>query len=169
MDNPRWRPETQRALAAALLEELDEALRAERVELAARLAGPAEGAAKRSQDPQILSLAQAKLKVVRDLETALAAILPAFKILAEKPDDPEACLTAGRFYCFTKGDWDRGLPLLAKGGDPALKALAARELSRPDGASDQFALANAWWDQAETEKRSALAESRLRDHAAFGY
>ncbi|MBI3877243.1 MAG: hypothetical protein HY300_15015, partial [Verrucomicrobia bacterium] len=44
--------------------------------------------------------------------------------LAITPDDPGANLAVGQFLCFVKGDWESGLPLLAKSDDNVLKTLA---------------------------------------------
>ena len=48
--------------------------------------------------------------------------------LAKDPKDPQANLVVGRYLCFTKGDWKKGLPLLALGSDETLKGLAEQEL-----------------------------------------
>ena len=82
--------------------------------------------------------------------------------LKTAPDDPDACLAVGRWYCFYQGDWDEGLKLLAKGSDDALKSLAAEELaSKPSKAEERVARGDAWWDLAE--KAAGKAQGR---HAA---
>ena len=52
--------------------------------------------------------------------------------LKSSPDDPDANLAAGRFYCLTRGDFARGLPMLAKGSDPALKAAIIDEATKTE-------------------------------------
>jgi hypothetical protein len=37
--------------------------------------------------------------------------------LSQNPNDPDICLEAGSYFCFKAHDWDRGLPVLAKGSD----------------------------------------------------
>src|SRR5258706_6184202 len=54
------------------------------------------------------------------------------KILEKNSDDQEAALQLGRHLCFVKGDWEAGLPLLAKGKDKALADLAQFELAIGD-------------------------------------
>ncbi|MBC7853553.1 MAG: hypothetical protein IAF94_08965 [Pirellulaceae bacterium] len=73
----------------------------------------------------------------------------------------------GTFYCFLKGDWKSGLPLLAEGGDGPVNQLAADELSNPTEPEDQLKLADAWWAQAEGSK--GLRVSRIRQQAALWY
>jgi len=75
----------------------------------------------------------------------------ALAALEKNPDHPEANLAAGRYACFTEGKWDEGLPMLAKGSDPALQAVAKQELANPSDALSQVALADAWWAAAESE------------------
>jgi hypothetical protein len=71
--------------------------------------------------------------------------------LAKNPNDPEANLQVGRRYCIRRDDWQRGLPLLAKGGDPGLRALAEAELSGSQTPADRIQLADAWWNAAASE------------------
>ncbi len=91
------------------------------------------------------------------------AISAAEEKLKTAPDDPEACLTLGRWYCFQQDDWDEGLKLLAKGSDDALKSLAAEELaSRPSKAEDKVARGDAWWESAEKAAGKTKAAMRRR-------
>jgi formylglycine-generating enzyme required for sulfatase activity len=91
---------------------------------------------------------------------------PVLAKLQSSPDDPAANLEAGRYYCCVRGDWAKGLPLLAKGSDAALKAAAAADLANPTEAAAQFALANQWWEAA---KGTAAAADSLRDRAGTWY
>ncbi len=96
------------------------------------------------------------------------ALQTAQQRLKTAPDDPDACLTVGRWSCFYQGDWDGGLKLLAKGSDDALKSLAAEELaSKPTKAEARLARADAWWDVAESAK--GVPRSALRRRAAHWY
>ena len=88
--------------------------------------------------------------------------------LKTKPDDPDACLAVGRWHCFSQGDWEAGLPLLAKGSDAALKSLAAEELaSTPSKSEDKIARGDAWWDAAE--KAVGKAKNAMRWRAGYWY
>jgi len=73
--------------------------------------------------------------------------------LEAEPDNAEAHLAVGRWYCYFKDDWQRGLPHLAKGSDAALAAVARRELGAPPAeAADQIALGDAWWNLANNRR-----------------
>ncbi|MGA2622137.1 MAG: formylglycine-generating enzyme family protein, partial [Thermoguttaceae bacterium] len=121
--------------------------------------------------------AQAELEAIKSAQTALAdcakglqqvrheheVILAAQEKLKTDPDDADACLAVGRWYCFYEGDWDEGLKLLAKGSDDALKSLAAEELaSKPAKAEDKVARGDAWWDLGEKATGKTKAAMRRR-------
>jgi hypothetical protein len=73
------------------------------------------------------------------------AVKAARERLKQTPDDPEANTTVGRYQCFMQGDWDRGLPMLVKGSDRALKDTATKDLANPADVKDQLAVADTWW------------------------
>lgn len=77
----------------------------------------------------------------------------ATKTLETDPADQAANLELGRFYCLAKGDWDQGLPRLAKGPakDP-LPPLAAKLVAQRGDVAAQMALADGWWSLAEKER-----------------
>jgi len=90
-----------------------------------------------------LTDSQNAARLAADFEAAQAR-------LADLPDDPAAHLTAGRYYCFLKGDWKTGLPHLAKGSDAKLQALAQQEVAAKSPAADQrVAIADGWWDEGQ--------------------
>ena len=53
--------------------------------------------------------------------------------------------------CFNTNHWETGLPYLAKSADPQLKEIAQRDLANPADAAAMAALADAWWDFADTK------------------
>ena len=89
------------------------------------------------------------------------------KKLREQPDDAAASATAGRYLCLVRGDWEKGIPRLAKGSDQALRQLAERESQRPTGAAEQLALGSAWWKAAEAAESPAREQMLLRAGAWY--
>ncbi len=87
--------------------------------------------------------------------------------LEKSPDDSEANLTVGRWFCFCKQDWTAGLPLLAKGSDEKLKLLAEQDIKAPTESDERVKLADAWWDLAQ--KESGLARDSIHLHAGNIY
>ena len=75
--------------------------------------------------------------------------------LKANANDPAANLELGRYYALLKHRWDKALPLLARGGDAVLQALARQDLANPDKAAGQVALADAWWERSLAEKEPA--------------
>jgi hypothetical protein len=134
---------------------------------AVRAAAMAEPVARGSRDPALVSAASAQsTEYLRAQKDAVRA-----KGVQERVDANRATaedyLMLGEFLCFTKGDWARGLPLLAKSSNAGLKELAMREGTAAADAAAQRELANAWWDLAE--KNKGLRRGRMRRHAAAFY
>ncbi|HWE01613.1 MAG TPA: hypothetical protein VG326_04325 [Tepidisphaeraceae bacterium] len=86
-----------------------------------------------------------RLKAAEMLAGEFERVRPSMTKLKTTPDDPQANLAVGKFYCFSKHDWDRGLQMLARGSDPRLKDLARQDLVEPSDALAQYALAGQWW------------------------
>ena len=86
----------------------------------------------------------------------------ALSALEDKPTDPQANLAAGRHLCFVKGDWRRGVPMLALGSDAPLKAAAIKDLRGANSADEQAAIGDAWWDLAEARQGEERDTLRLR-------
>jgi hypothetical protein len=160
-------PEEQAALASASLALADEAVAADQYDAASGLAVKAESAARLAKDAPLLAQASAHRKEIDALRAAWAAVKADAKTLETRPDDPAACLAVGRFLCFTKGDWERGLPMLAKGSDAALKAVSEQDLAAPAAADAQVALADGWWDAAV--KGASSSKARLQERAVHWY
>jgi hypothetical protein len=109
------------------------------------------------QSREVGLLRDTRERVARDLEK-----------LKSSPDDPSANATVGRYFCFVKGDWARGLPMLAKGSDAALKALAGQEAGGNVSGEAAVALADAWW-AASVKQTDSLARAATAKHAAALY
>jgi hypothetical protein len=72
------------------------------------------------------------------------------------------------YYCFGKGDWDRGVPMLALGSDSLLKSVARKELLEDcSSVADQVSLGDAWYDLAQT--KTGFAKSAIHRRAIHWY
>jgi len=136
---------------------VDEALRADDFRLALDLVNAATDAVAEERDLSVRRELAARTtergKEVRRLKLNFDNdVAPALALLAENPDDPAANETAGRWYCFSVDHWSKGLPLLAKGADAELAALAQRDAAGSDDPMQQKALGDAWWDLAQGER-----------------
>ncbi len=92
----------------------------------------------------------------------------AMAVLAEKPGDPAASLTVGRYWCFHRGEWDKGLTHLADGGDEDLSKLAKRELFPPAQPSLLMESGDGWLAQASKQTDPSI-KLRLTARALQGY
>lgn len=123
--------------------------------------------ARLAKDFKLAKSAAELLTEAAEIETYFAAIRPALAKLPVSPDDSAANLAVGQYRCFYQGDWDLGLPLLAKGSDADLKSLAAEDLSRPDSADQQIALGDRWFQRSTEADATVQKHQQLR--AAFWY
>jgi outer membrane biosynthesis protein TonB len=88
--------------------------------------------------------------------------------LVKDPRHAQSNLVVGRYLCFTKADWRKGLPLLLLASDASLQRLAEQELkSPPTQPNDQLALADGWWEIAMGCRRSQM--NTIKTHAGQWY
>jgi hypothetical protein len=152
-------------LAESALSLAGEALDADNFAAADKLLAAAAGAAAKSEVPPLAARVKQRAVEVADARKAFAAIKP----LLDRADagDEKAIAEVGKYYCLVKGNFDRGLPLLAKSGDAALKALAQRDLARPKEPRQQVDLAEDWLQLAE--RSAGLAQRQALRRAYFWY
>jgi hypothetical protein len=154
--------ETAAALFDAAMKLCDEAMTHDDFALAERFDKTAAAAGRKTRDPDQNRLAQARQKEIEQKKTRFAVVQKALDTLASEAAGhhvlmvDEANLVAGQWYCFTKGDWGKGLPMLAKGSRDDLAGLARQDLAAtrarvPGDAKQQIALADAWWSLGEKE------------------
>ena len=148
--------------AAAILED---AIRTNDFESAAKAAEAGRKLA--GSDVALAARLAARAKEAAEMKARFVKAAKAFDALEKNPEDPAANLEAGEFCCFAKGDWELGLPMLAKGGEGPLAALARKDLEGAEEPAPQAALGDAWWDLAEKQKGELKA--RYADRAADWY
>jgi carbohydrate binding protein with CBM4/9 domain len=115
-------------------------------------AGDAERAAVKAQDPALALAARDKKRELALLKREYEKVRPADQRLSSDPSDAAASDAMGRFYCFVKGDWSKGMALLSKSEDAFLKGLSDKEAS-----GGALAAGDAWWTgYAEVEVKGGL-------------
>ncbi|WP_168215689.1 DUF1559 family PulG-like putative transporter [Roseimaritima ulvae] len=92
----------------------------------------------------------------------------ALATLRANPGDRQAAEEVGRFLCFVKGDWQAGLPLLAKSEQDMLKALAAADLAGQDSPQEILAIADRWWELSDRTTQGVFRQA-CRDRAVMWY
>ena len=140
----------------------EEALAAERFELAERFANAAANNYhalrwNRRGSGNIVNY------VRKCAEAQRQAAADARERLQTEPDDPQAHAAIGLHMCFPAGNWAEGAKHLEKSADARLVALVRDELAPPQDARGQLALADAWWSAAlEPERADQRAPFILR-------
>lgn len=137
-------PEGFEALARQYSGLADEAIASDKFEAALKALGKASAVAQNAKSIPLFNEMRSKGQRVQAMQREYSAATTALKTVNEKPDDPAANLTVGKYICFAKEAWDVGLPYLAKGSDAALKAIAEKELAKPKNEDEQVVLAEAW-------------------------
>jgi len=135
---------------------------ADQYDTALRLCEAARSSAQRAKLFPLAKELTAQIEEIKRQQVQSEEYRKALRVLEDKPTDPAANLAAGRHLCFVKGNWDRGVPMLALGSDTVLKAAAIKDLRGASSAEEQVAIGDAWWDLAETKQGEERDTLRLR-------
>lgn len=160
-------PDAVDALARAAIKIAREAIDADDLKAALKSLGVASSLARKAKNRSLTAEVTTLQQSARDKEKESKEMAAITAKLSEAPSDPDACLEAGRFFCFKADDWERGLPLLAKGSATDLSRLAVAELNASQTPEAVLALGDAWWDWADDER--SLAKTAATAHAADLY
>lgn len=155
-------PTERREVAELALSLVETAVNAKRFEDAIKLLDLAEGLAVRVRDTDLRDRVRGISEEVKGMQQAWKAIQPSLETLQTSPDDADANLACGRYFCFVAGDWQRGLPMLIKGSDQALAEVARQDRSNPLGPQDQQQLGDVWWKLGETQRGSKRVDCQVR-------
>ena len=160
-------PKHHKAVAEQAASLMEDAMVADDYPMAGQLAQTALAAAREARDPALMGRIAARSKEIDQVAKARGEVKEALASLEKNPGDPKANLAVGRYYCLVKGDWSKGLPMLALGSDGTLDVLAKKELVGVTTSDAQVALADGWW--ALIEEHEGLAQRQLRVRAAHWY
>ena len=117
---------------------IDNAAKNDDYESAGKLIKVATHVVRKLKAPQLNRDLLARSRDLDRMKAKFAAVQQALGVLADNPGDAEANLAAGQWYCLTKGNWEKGLPLLAKGANKELADLANRDLAQPSVAQNRW-------------------------------
>lgn len=155
------------AIVEAAIALANQALREDRYPVARQIAETLLTAARRAKNAV---LARQLLKWEEEIdrfEKDFAKVQTAQAVVAGDPSDAEANLTVGRWHGFVKGDWGEALPLLAKGSNADLAAIARQELAEPTEPNAKAELGRAWWQQCL--EQTGRERSMAARHAVLWY
>ena len=114
-------PSAHQAIAEKALDVTQKAIDENNFDAAKELGKLALAEANKSRDKSVIQQVRSTGKNLQSAEKAFAEVEEAFNTLKGKPEDPDANAIVGKYTCFVKGNWDMGLPMLAKGSDTALE------------------------------------------------
>jgi hypothetical protein len=146
---------------------INQAVTEKRYDIAQDLNDAATTAARRANDSDLITQCIARGAEVVELRTAQSRVTAAFARLKTRPDDAAANTAVGRYECYIEDKWSDGLARLARGSDPMLRTLAARELPENLTAKARIAIADSWWDLSRAE--APIARGHIQLHAASLY
>lgn len=140
----------------------------ERFDVLTRLMIPMLDLARHISDPTIRGEAIALRQRIDELRRVYPQVEAARQRLQELNTDPMASEQLGRWLVFVREEWDKGLPLLARGTDTTLATLASDELSLDvSKPAEQIALADQWREHV-SKLRTVERDAALR-RALFHY
>jgi hypothetical protein len=160
-------PAHQKAVATEGRKLIEKAVEEDDFETVSRLYETAAATARSAHEWDLAREIVARNREIEEVAAAHAAIDDAVTLLKLDPVDPEANLAVGKYHCLIKGNWSRGLPMLALGNDEKLKELSVKELREVSDTDGQVALGDGWWDVAATSE--GVAQKQLQERAALWY
>jgi anaphase-promoting complex subunit 4/WD40 domain-containing protein len=153
----------------AALQGMRDAIVADQLPLANSLLGIASTAAAKSLSVPNIGIVKKAEAEVKAIAGEADAARQGREQLKRMPADPAANFVVGRYDALRRREWQSALPVLAKGGDDDLAALARKDSAgASDGAARQK-IGDEWWALAEKEKESAWIRSSFEDRAAHWY
>jgi hypothetical protein len=161
-------PQRAAKVAQAALLAMEDSFDDDAYKQARRFLAIANATSKQSADPRLVTRTEALRERLSVLEKSYRRTTAARRTLAETPDDPVANGVIGRFLCFEKADFTRGLPHLAKSND-GLRGLAVRTLNVGDNPNELLDVANGWWAVAENDNLSGTQQTIVYSHAVAWY
>ncbi|MDP6554792.1 MAG: hypothetical protein QGG71_09005 [Pirellulaceae bacterium] len=142
----------------------EEAVQQERYDIASSLLQLARDTARRAGTVPLAKEMATRLKEIDGIAIKFAGVQKALEVLAVDSSDEEANNVVGRYYCLERGDWNRGLPLLARSGKARLQAFAERDLSGANPGAEQLGLGDMWWELAQQEEPGVAVQLLVRAH-----
>lgn len=156
-----------KAVAEAALQVVKDWTDASEVELPLSVCEAGRSAAQKAREFKLVKELAARADELEKQRKAAQEYRQALAVMEKEPAEPAANLTAGRYLCFVVGDWERGVPYLALGSDPGLKAVALQELRGAASADAQAAIGDMWWALGETKRGSERDALLLRAGAWY--
>jgi hypothetical protein len=155
-------PGKMRESLTEILHLLDESLSAGEYALATRVSSLAVAAGNRIGNAHVASVCERRKIEVTAIAKEAKRIAKQFEKLETEKLDPAANFEVGRFKCLFCGDWDHGLPMLARSNNAAWNTAAKHELAHPSDLKSEMEVASDWFRLAVNEKSESKIALSLR-------
>jgi hypothetical protein len=146
---------------------LREAFEADRYSEALRLADVLMETFRKKGDRGQMTRLQKERPALEGAHEAFREAAAAAQQVKRNPADAAANQTVGKYLCFVKNEWQRGLPHLRQATDIKLRVLAAVDLESARSGPEAYSLAEQYWDLAQELKQPFSRGLELR--AAYYY
>lgn len=154
--------ETTLQLISGFVQLAERSVKADSYDIACESMREAIRLASKLKDNNLENGIKSRQKEIEGLKKQWGRIGRERKILRAEPEQPEANLTLGLFYCLWKEDWDRAVAYLSKGSDVALKELAEKERRKSLSTEEMIEIGNEWNRTAEEMRDNRKKESFFR-------
>lgn len=134
----------------SVLQAYDDAINAGQFDPAGKLLDVADSVAGDGDNASWTKVLSARRADYGPMKSAYAVAGKALDAVRQGSSDPQMNAIAGDYYCFGKGDWQTGLPLLARGNDIAAAKAASIELQDPADADAKLVIADSWFNYAKS-------------------
>ncbi|MFO0966584.1 MAG: WD40 repeat domain-containing protein [Gemmataceae bacterium] len=157
-------PPGYQALIDTSLVLLEDAIAADDYTAAKGLLDAAGGAARKLRNVPLVSALRKREQEVADMEKRFARWKPFAAALEKDPADPAANLEMGKYQALVKGDWERGLPLLARCKEGPFAEAAKLDLADPRSGEKQKEVAALWLKLSDGLDESMRFHALLRGY-----
>jgi hypothetical protein len=158
-------PEAYQGVIDSSLLLLEDTLAADDFPSSLALLDAADRAALKLRNVALVSSIRKRLEEVRALEKQYARWEPHAKALAKNPEDAKANAEMGFYHALIKGNWARGLPMLARGEGPA--ATVARKELQAKGAAAMAEAASEWEGLAQKADELPRVQALLHAYQLY--
>lgn len=145
-------PDGRMAVVKLGLVTISQAVAQDKHALASRVAAAIIPVARKTKDYKLLKLLTVRKKQIGELTDKYTLVKKALARLEREPTNSKANQAVGEFRCFLKGNWVKGLPMLALGNDKTSKSLAIADLRGASTSSDQIKLGDGWWNYSQNNE-----------------
>jgi len=140
-------PGDAKQVFGAVLALCDDAIANDDFSVAENASNTARSLAEALKDMALAGQVRDRQAQVTTLKAEFGRIQKSIETLKVNPDDPKANMAVGKYICFLKEQWRKGLPFLAKGNDPVLQTAAEADIAGSKDSQKWSTLGDGWWDQ----------------------